>query len=864
MRIIKPQKLGLIHRTFSVKSVHTLAVAPVIFFELLDSKMLVSESVAWSRLMKALPLNQGLDEGMPKANAEFVLVGQAYTTNEKSDLSVDATVSIGEATKMLRVTGNRTWNKGFFRRYASPPASFKSLPLTWLNAFGGADIATNPMGAGVLGMGEFGESIIALPNISYPNEELTSPKSTIRPASFGPIDVSWKPRSEFSGTYDDEYFEQHFPNLAPDLDFRLYNLAPEDQQFSNRFKGDESYQLINLHPDSAVINGVLPGLRPRVFRDDTLGFREVDTQLETVWFLPEVNLGAMIFRGTDPSEHRHAAMVTDHLMVVYENLKDPAQDLEHYEVVLRERMNPDTAAQHLMNESELSPLKSAKVLAEENQELVREIKRQNDAQNSLWEQYRLDHKEETGDELPDHLSPVAVDPDLVIAPESVTRGDVDTSKIFAANERKIEEATAVLNKPLKDLLSDVPQEVTASVSDETLISEAVRRARKEHSVTPSLSDSELPDAISAPEVEEFRELDLAAKGLSITPSSEAGATARIVGGPLREVVQELMKTGESLANRDLTGVNLSYLDLSKQVLDGSILASADLRGTNFQGTSLAKASLVGALLDGANFSSSDLTRANLSSSLGRGVNFRSANLNEMQCQGARLEESDFGGTNCARMVALGANLKAADFTGSCLQSSSFMNANLMGSDFVNVDIERCTFLNADLMMTRWHQVTVANSALYNTRMQLVSMIDCKFKKVQFAGETYFTSATLKKTLFEDCGFRGLSGSGLDLTESTFLGCDLGQMAIPGSKMTDVALFSCHANGADFSNGNLQGSSLTMSQFAEANFSGCDLRGVNFYESDVLLSDLSNTDYSHALNIMPLKLGRLDNERRRVA
>ena len=124
--------------------------------------------------------------------------------------------------------------------------------------------------------------------------------------------------------------------------------------------------------------------------------------------------------------------------------------------------------------------------------------------------------------------------------------------------------------------------------------------------------------------------------------------------------------------------------------------------------------------------------------------------------------------------------------------------------------------------------------------------------------------TLKKTLFEECGFRGLSGSGLDLTESTFLGCDLGQMAIPGSKMTDVALSSCHANGADFSNGNLQGSSLTMSQFAEANFSGCDLRGVNFYESDVLLSDLSNTDYSHALNIMPLKLRRLNNERRRVA
>jgi uncharacterized protein YjbI with pentapeptide repeats len=119
-------------------------------------------------------------------------------------------------------------------------------------------------------------------------------------------------------------------------------------------------------------------------------------------------------------------------------------------------------------------------------------------------------------------------------------------------------------------------------------------------------------------------------------------------------------------------------------------------------------------------------------------------------------------------------------------------------------------------------------------------------------------------LFEECGFRGLAACNLDLTESSFIGCDLGQVAMPDSKMNNVIISGCHADGADFSNGSLKGSTFTMSQFAETDFSNCELDGVNFYESDVLLSNLSNTEYKGALNLMPLKLRRLNDERRRVA
>ena len=864
MRIIKPQKLGLIHRTFTVESVHTFAVAPLIFFDLLDPGKLVSESLAWEKLMRALPANQGLDEGMPKANAEFVLVGKAYAPNKKSVVSIDAAVSIGESTKELRVTGNRIWNKGFFRRYSSPPAPFKSLPLTWENTFGGADLATNPVGSGTLGSGRAGESIVALPNVSYPNELLKSPKGRIRPASFGPIDVSWQPRREFSGTYDDEYFERHFPGLTPDLDFRIYNLAPQDQQLSTRFRGDERFRLINLHPDHDVIEGALPGLHPRVFRDNAGGFNEIETALETVWFLPEVNLGAMIFRGTDPSERRHASMATDHLMVVYENLKDTAQTVGHFESVLRKRMDPKTSLEHLGNESELSPVKSEAVLAEETQELAREVKRQNDAQDTFWQQYRIEHKEKTGEDLSDDLKPTPIDSNFVIAPEAIARGDVDASRFFSVSEEKIKEANVSLNKSLKDTDSKPPESDEKPSSNEVLISEAVNRATDRDKVDDELWTGKGLEEQSAEKIEELHELKLSARRLSITPSSNATAAVAIVGNPLRAVVLELIKTQGSLLNRDLTGANLSKLDFSGQALDGSLLESADLRGANFMDASLTNVSFVGALLDSTDFSNSDLSRSNFNSSIGCGVNFSFANCTEMQCQGAQLIDSDFREAHCEGMIALDATLTAAEFTGSCLKNSSFMNADLSGSDFFNIEIERCTFLNANLAMTRWHRVNAANSALYNTKMQLVSMVDCKFKKVQFAGETSFTGSTLRETLFEECGFRGLAGCNLDLTESSFIGCDLGQVAMPDSKMNNVIISGCHADGADFSNGSLKGSTFTMSQFAETDFSNCELDGVNFYESDVLLSNLSNTEYKGALNLMPLKLRRLNDERRRVA
>ena len=77
MKVIKPLKLGLIHRTFGHLQTHHLAVKAILFFNLKNSTEIVSEAQGWQRLMGVLPQRQVFDEGMPKASPEVLLYGDA-------------------------------------------------------------------------------------------------------------------------------------------------------------------------------------------------------------------------------------------------------------------------------------------------------------------------------------------------------------------------------------------------------------------------------------------------------------------------------------------------------------------------------------------------------------------------------------------------------------------------------------------------------------------------------------------------------------------------------------------------------------------------------------------------------------------
>lgn len=128
--------------------------------------------------------------------------------------------------------------------------------------------------------------------------------------------------------------------------------------------------------------------------------------------------------------------------------------------------------------------------------------------------------------------------------------------------------------------------------------------------------------------------------------------------------------------------------------DGVKFGGADLRRTDFRGTSLVEAGLEFVLLDAADFGSADLsyatvlpnsavhanfTRAVLARAIGNGANFDGAILGASRAEGANFTGASF----------VGAYLADADLTGASFAYANLSNANLTGAN-----VSSATFFGA--------------------------------------------------------------------------------------------------------------------------------------------------------------------------
>jgi uncharacterized protein YjbI with pentapeptide repeats len=141
-------------------------------------------------------------------------------------------------------------------------------------------------------------------------------------------------------------------------------------------------------------------------------------------------------------------------------------------------------------------------------------------------------------------------------------------------------------------------------------------------------------------------------------------------------LQQLLST-KQCNGCDLSGANLSNIDLSKAQLVGANLNMANLVNTNLSEANLTKASVVGANLSGANLRQTNLTEAT----------FVYSNLAQAQMQGATLYKTDLQGANLANV----------DLTGARISRSSFTNANIYQAKLPgSVNANNNTFTRATL------------------------------------------------------------------------------------------------------------------------------------------------------------------------
>ncbi len=309
MKITKTRDLAFSFKPYGAAGKRYVSLAAMAFIDLTAPDAPLTEQDMWKAVPGVLGDPPILDEGMPKIQGEVLAAGAAYAPRGETRKALAARILIGNVEKTINAFGERFWLPD---GSISEPRPFSSMPIRFDNAFGGPDFPQNPKGKGMAPVRlPDGRQATPLPNLERPGRMIGAPDDRPEPAGFGPLDITWAQRAAYNGTYDQRWKAERWPGLPEDTDFRLFNRAQKDQWLPGFFKGNESFEIENMHPDMPLIAGRLPGLRARMFLTlfdnyalygDPATFRErfveVPARLETVWFFPGILRGALVYRGS--------------------------------------------------------------------------------------------------------------------------------------------------------------------------------------------------------------------------------------------------------------------------------------------------------------------------------------------------------------------------------------------------------------------------------------------------------------------------------------------------------------------------------------------------------------------------------------
>jgi hypothetical protein len=216
-----------------------------------------------------------------KPTTDVVLNGTAYAPKGRPRTDFLVSLRVARIEKVIRVVGNRRWERGLFGLKPSAPEPITRLPIIYERAYGGFDQSDpdpkkqrmdtrNPVGCGLVA--QVGQP---LPNFEYPDGNLEK----AGPAGFGAITSFWSPRRELSGTYNEAWQKGRFPLLPEDWDPRSLLCSPADQRPDTYLHGGELVELINLTP-----NGLLRFALPKVLLTFRTSFRILfGTRTEEHW-----------------------------------------------------------------------------------------------------------------------------------------------------------------------------------------------------------------------------------------------------------------------------------------------------------------------------------------------------------------------------------------------------------------------------------------------------------------------------------------------------------------------------------------------------------------------------------------------------
>ncbi len=833
MKTIKPQKLGVLHRTFEARRRSYLAVTVFGCFPFDAPRALVTEVDMWKTLGAELGEGAVLDEGWSKVRGEVLVTGSCFPPGGIARAASYVRLALGPVDKRLAVLGDRSWRGGV----PTEPVPFTEMPVDWAHAFGGEGFEPNPAGKGFAPVGGAAGDAIPLPNVEPSDRLVRSPGDRPAPASFAALGLASAQRRARAGTYDRAWLESLSPGFPADTDPSFFNTAPEDQWLAGWFKGDEAFVLENMHPSRPWIESRLPGLAARVFiNQKTEGgeaLRELSTRIDTVRLFPRSLRGLVVFRGIIEVAEDDAADVLQ-LIVACEDPAAP-KPVSHYREVLARRLDKKKGAFAALRDADLMPAAGGglvpvagktdvEVLTAGEDLLRKNMRRRHEAEHrklvARLEAQGLRPADHGVKPLPDELvTPAADDPDaleafaeeqLATAERERAAAEAKKAEVLATTRKQLAAQGVDLDAlmaearggppafPLAEQLATLPPEVRASRPD---LAEKVQRVEQQlHAAYRLAAHHQPPAATLEPEVARWRGDALVA---AVT-AGEKVAGRDFTGVDLRgRDLRGLSLAGVFLEGADLAGANLGGANLS-----GAVLARASLTGTKLVAASLTGANLGGARLAGADLSDADLSRAILAKAEVGDARFKGATLTGADLLEARFDRTDLSGVVAAEIRLLQVDLTGVRFAGARLTKAVFLEAELSGADFTGAELGQASFITSkgegvvfrkaslkravfahgtSLPGADFRGATLDGATLRGTHLDRADFSAARFEQADLSEcslrEAAFVSASGPRAMMVRADLTGARMAGVDLMEAILQKARLG-----GANLSDASLF----------------------------------------------------------------------------
>jgi len=856
MNIVKNMHCSMLYRHFSFQEKHYFTASVLWGFNLQTGEPVLEQDL-WLTIGDMMGKNELFDAGMPKANAELLVQGSCFAPEGSAVNASRVKASLGAISKELYVFGDRHWIGGID---VSEPVPFTKMPVSYANAFGGKDHAPNPPGKGVEAVeGEAGP-IISLPNIEYADQLMGSPNDKPLPASLNRIDMMCEQRMLNAGTYDQKYLETRMPGFPDDFNYDYFNDAAKDQQTEGFFKGDEQYEIRNMHPQHALITGQIPGVYGRAFVNHEVNgeivFKEIPTQLDTVWLFPDAELGVMIHRGTLQVFEDDAADIKQ-ILVANENTADTPRSLEHYKNALHLRSDPTESYKYIMYTAPLIPegMECGFKTMQENANFPLELLAKTNADNFaeakkleadvLVQQQFEKMKETTSEGNPDRQKIDEIIKQLADAKANPPELTPEMQKIkeltykicpMMKDDPKTPDLTK-LNLKAMDELKDYMEKVKADkqADEKNILLEQIEEMKKlqpEGESSPQVKQleavlvvRELPPILPRIDVEailqELKEQNNAMQKELLVMQSMGmpeEQLEKIKQAVDTEETEKRTREGLDKAN-DAYRMGAHYIEQARSPHEGQ---EADI-----------KAALLSAFKAGGKTAGGDYAFVDLSDQ----------DLTGIDLSGAYLEYADLTNTNLTN-----ANLSKAILTHAIFKGTNLTNTNLTGANLGTIDFDGVLFSDADLT-----GATLGKSNIVNTQFERCKMADKMdmFLETKFT-QSSFTGSDMHKSIFIDADISGCNFSEADLTESNFINPIMKSVDFSDANLIGVNFVKAQADLSNFDNAimknvrfvgesSLVKASFVASEINEANLRDCNLEQANFTEAYLHKSDFSGAN-----------------------